>query len=431
MDKMGKKFSISYNSPVVLTFSLICLGALVLGFVTGGYTNGLLFSVYRSSLADPLTYFRFVGHVFGHAGWDHFIGNMTLLLVVAYFFDSLLCSVPFPMLALYLLHCCGEGWRGSSLFRATSALWAAYFAMLVIAQFTTAFYYVSPDNQLRFGPLYPLSVAPVLAMLLVLAAGVISKQDKLSRRHRRAFLVCLLPVTLAVLVHVFNPSYALIGIGLAISAFSMYRVIESTATEQHLRQQQEIARQRASIAVLQMRPHFIYNTMTSIYYLCDQDPKSAQQVTRDFTTYLRRNFNAIASEDVLPFSDELEHTRAYLAVEQAQFEDDLVVELDTPHTRFDVPPLTLQPIVENAVKHGMDPDSGPLHVLIRTRDTESCSEVVVEDDGAGFDPALADEPHTTLANIRQRLAMMCGGELDITPREGGGTVVRLTIPHED
>lgn len=82
MDKMGKKFSISYNSPVVLTFSLICLGALVLGFVTGGYTNGLLFSVYRSSLADPLTYFRFVGHVFGHAGWDHFIGNMTLLLVV-------------------------------------------------------------------------------------------------------------------------------------------------------------------------------------------------------------------------------------------------------------------------------------------------------------------------------------------------------------
>ncbi|MBR1823944.1 MAG: rhomboid family intramembrane serine protease [Ruminococcus sp.] len=79
---MGKKFSISYNSPVVLTFSLICLGALVLGFVTGGYTNGLLFSVYRSSLADPLTYFRFVGHVFGHAGWDHFIGNMTLLLVV-------------------------------------------------------------------------------------------------------------------------------------------------------------------------------------------------------------------------------------------------------------------------------------------------------------------------------------------------------------
>ncbi len=355
--------------------------------------------------------------------------DMTALLVVTYFLDSLFCSVPFPLLALYLLHCCGEDWRGSSLFRTVLALWAAYLVTLVVAQFTTAFYYVSLDNQLRLGSLYLLSVAPMLAMLLILAAGVISKQDELSRRHLRAFLVCLLPITLAVFIHTFNPSYALIGIGLAIAAFSMYRVIESTSAEQHLRQQREIARQRASIAVLQMRPHFIYNTMTSIYYLCDQDPKSAQQVTKDFTTYLRKNFNAIASEDIIPFADELEHTRAYLAVEQAQFEDDLVVDLDATHVSFHVPPLTLQPIVENAVKHGMDPDSGPLHILIRTRETEAGSEVVVEDDGTGFDPALANEPYTTLANIRQRLDMMCGSELDIASREGCGTVVKLTIPH--
>ena len=162
--------------------------------------------------------------------------DMTALLVVAYFLDSLFCSVPFPLLALYLLHCCGEDWRGSSLFRTVLALWAAYLVMLVVAQFTTAFYYVSPDNQLRLGPLYLLSVAPVLAMLLILAAGVISKQDELSRRHRRAFLVCLLPITLAVFIHTFNPSYALIGIGLAIAAFSMYRVIESASAEQHLHQ---------------------------------------------------------------------------------------------------------------------------------------------------------------------------------------------------
>jgi LytS/YehU family sensor histidine kinase len=127
----------------------------------------------------------------------------------------------------------------------------------------------------------------------------------------------------------------------------------------------------------------------------------------------------------------LEHARAYLAVEQAQFEDDLVVSYDTPHTQFRVPPLTLQPIVENAVKHGMDPDSGPLHIWVRTVETDSGSEVIVENDGPDFDPTIADDPHTTLANIRQRLDMMCNGTLDIMPREGSGAVVKVAIPQED
>lgn len=77
-----RNLKISFNSPVILGFSLICLFALVLDQITGGFTNRLLFSVYRSPLMSPLTYIRFIGHVFGHAGWEHFIGNITLILVV-------------------------------------------------------------------------------------------------------------------------------------------------------------------------------------------------------------------------------------------------------------------------------------------------------------------------------------------------------------
>lgn len=78
----GNKLKLSFNSPVVLWFSVICLVALILGFVTNGATTTALFSVYRSSLASPLTYVRFFGHICGHANWQHFIGNMTMLLVV-------------------------------------------------------------------------------------------------------------------------------------------------------------------------------------------------------------------------------------------------------------------------------------------------------------------------------------------------------------
>ncbi len=102
---------------------------------------------------------------------------------------------------------------------------------------------------------------------------------------------------------------------------------------------------------------------------------------------------------------------------------------DTPFIRFRLPPLTLQPIAENAVKHGIDPYAGPLHISIRTRQTSDGCEITVENNGAGFDPAANnDEPHIALNNIRQRLQMMCGGELTIAPRNGGGTMVKVTIP---
>jgi len=177
-----------------------------------------------------------------------------------------------------------------------------------------------------------------------------------------------------------------------------------------------------------MRPHFIYNTMTSIYCLCSLDPEKAQQVVMDFTTYLRKNFTAVASASPIPFASELEHTRAYLDVELAQYAKSLSVDYDTPHTLFRLPPLTLQPIVENAVKHGRDPDAGPLHISIRTRKTDSGSEISVLDNGRGFDPDDNSDPGIALKNIRQRLELMCGGSLTITLNDGGGTIVTVTIP---
>lgn len=211
----------------------------------------------------------------------------------------------------------------------------------------------------------------------------------------------------------------------------MFALILTDNMKKYMHQQREIANQRANVMILQMRPHFIYNTMMGIYYLCGQDSQKAKQVTLDFTTYLRKNFDALASEDTVPFKDELEHTRAYLAVEQAQFEDSLFVSFDTPHTLFRLPPLTLQPIVENSVKHGMAASDDPMHITIVTRQTDTTSEIIVEDDGPGFGSVDNNEPHIALKNIRERLKLMCNGTLEISPREGGGTSVKVTIPEPD
>lgn len=82
MKGSGKKLVISFNSPVILGFTLICFAALILDNITFGVSNKLVFSVYHSSLLDPLTYVRFVGHIFGHANWEHFIGNIMMILII-------------------------------------------------------------------------------------------------------------------------------------------------------------------------------------------------------------------------------------------------------------------------------------------------------------------------------------------------------------
>ena len=347
---------------------------------------------------------------------------------LSYYLESLFPTLLMPMTTAYLLHSSGKDWRCSALFRAVTALWIAFFIMLNISPFTTWFYYTNPDSTIVRGPLYPLIIVSLTAIQIINVTGVILLRNKLARSYYYAFLIGTFPMAICLIVHCFVSVFELLYFAIAVSAVSMFSIILSDQARQYMLQQQEIAHQRASIMVLQMRPHFIYNTMMSIYYLCKQNSDLAQQVTLDFTTYLRKNFTAIASENLIPFSEELEHTHAYLAVEQAQFEDSLFVEYDTPHTDFLVPPLTLQPIVENAVKHGVDPDSKPLHILIRTKKSVSGSEVIVENNGPDFEPANDDEPHVALKNIRQRLEMMCHGKMNITPREGGGTVVRVTIP---
>ena len=372
----------------------------------------------------------------------HYFPVSSVVIYIILQLQCLLLSLPLPMLTAYLLHCCSESIRSNKLFQTVLCLWAAYFVLLVSVSVTGGFFSVTVENQPFRGPLYPLLMLPLIAIMLCNLVGAIRRRTRLSRKAFVSFVIVLLPMTVSLLVMLFVDAMPLFDISFVLSALVMYSFILSDQIEQNLRHQQEIARQereiagqqreiaheRASVMVLQMRPHFIYNTLMSIYSLCLFEPQKARQITLDFTNYLRKNFTAIASDSTIPFSAELEHTRAYLAVEQAQFGYMLIVEYDTPFTRFRLPPLTLQPIVENSVKHGMDLDSGPLRISIRTRCMDFGAEVVVEDTGPGFDPADASKPHTTLNNIRQRLEMMCGGSMTITSHAGGGTVVTMTIP---
>lgn len=346
------------------------------------------------------------------------------------FFESLLSALLIPLLTVYLLRCAGEPYRKSRTFILILALFLLYFVLLTITQFTRLIYYYTPDGVYHRGPWYPLLLVPSVMSMATLLIAVLRRRRKLSGRQFLAFLIYTVVPMLGMLIQMRFYGLNAIVFGTTIASMFMYIFIMLDQAEKLVRRQEEIARQRASIMVLQMRPHFIYNTLISIYYLCEQDVKKAQQVILDFSSYLRQNFTAIVKEDTVPFSQELEHTRAYLAVEQVRFEDKLFVIFDTPLTGFRLPPLTLQPVVENAVKHGVDPELGPLKIMVQTIERDSACLIIVSDNGPGCTPTDDTQPHIALDNIRERLELMCGGTLDIQPGAEGGTVVTITIPEK-
>ena len=324
------------------------------------------------------------------------------------FLAALFSSTIIPLLTLYLLRCCSQEPHKSFLWKLILSLWGVS-AAAAVGDLLQRTLLPGGTEQKRWLTLVYLFFTAI--SLISCFVAVIRRRKQLSKFQFILILVYLLaPVSVMLL------------------AMELMLLVDQG--KRYIKQKEEIADQKVRLAVLQMRPHFIYNTMTSIYCLIEQDAPKAQQVTLDFTNYLRKNFTAIAKEETIPFTEELEHTRAYLAVEQVRFKGKLFVEFDMPYTNFRLPPLTLQPIVENAVKHGVDPDLDPLYSTVRTREDKQGAEITVEDTGPGFGLNDNNEPHIALGNIRERLEMMCNGELTISEREGGGTVIRIIISNK-
>ena len=361
-----------------------------------------------------------------------FLGpDYAVLSRIAVFCESFFSSLLMPMITVYLLRCSGERRKRTPLFASMLTLWLVYVALLIFTQFSTEIYSISSKNVYQRGPWYFVLLVPPAAMMIMNCISLFFRRKQLTKKQRAAFTVYLLIPLGCMLIQMFSYGLLMIVIGTSVSAMIMFVFILMDQVDHSIRQQKENAAQQASITVLQMRPHFIYNTLMSIYYLCKQDAEKAQQVILDFSSYLRKNFTAIAKADAIPFEEELEHTRAYLAVEQARFKDQLLVEFDTPFTDFRIPPLTLQPIVENAVKHGMDPELEPLFISISTRRQDGYAEITVDDSGPGYQPVDDNEPHIGLDNVRERLKMMCKGDLTISRRDCGGTIVTIRIPVQE
>ena len=193
----------------------------------------------------------------------------------------------------------------------------------------------------------------------------------------------------------------------------------------------ELAESRISTMMSQIRPHFIYNTLGSIEQLCEIDPQKAGELVHDFAKYLRGNFGELDNPKPITMSQEMAHVHHYISIENVRFPD-MTFTFEMNSEDFNIPALTIQPIVENAIKHGLMKlqKGGTIHVV--SYETADYYCVSVEDDGVGFDTSvlLDDRKHVGIRNIRERLKAMVNGSLEIESTVGVGTKVLIKIPKE-
>ena len=347
------------------------------------------------------------------------------------FFFGYLLSLLF---SLYIVYCVDREKSNKNIRNCIFALFSMEVLLLVVSQFTGIFYYFDSNNIYHRGDLFWISQVTVICSAIINTFIIIYNRKKLSKKEITAFRIYIILPLVALTIQIFYYGLLLTHFSEILSAFVMFIFILDDQTEKYCEKELENTDMRVAIMLSQIQPHFLYNTLTSIYCLCDKDSKAAKQAISDFSKYLRGNFESVGRKTPIMFEDELNHVQSYLALEKMRFGDELDVVYDIQAHHFLLPALTIQPLVENAVKHGVGdlPNGGT--VKLSTRELPECYEIEIDDNGIGFDTENFDkdeEIHVGIENVRSRLQLMCNGTLLIKSSIGNGTTATIRIPKED
>lgn len=310
------------------------------------------------------------------------------------------------------------------------ALTGVQLSFSVLSLWTGTYFTFTQDNYYMRGNGFWLSQL-IPFFIYTINVAMILRYRRFMQKKDVSFLLSYVAVLLiSEAVQMMNYGIALMNTGTTLVLLLVFINIQLERELVISRQEAELAASRIDIMLSQIQPHFLYNTLTTIRQLCEADPMAAKEAIRDFSHFLRANMSSLTNKSPIPFAQELTHVKHYLNLEKQRFQERLNVVYDIRTENFAIPPLTLQPIVENAVRHGIMMREEGGTVVICTSETEFSYIVTIHDDGIGFNteaPLSGDRSHMGIANVQNRLQTMCGGTLKIESIPGTGTTVTFTI----
>ena len=293
------------------------------------------------------------------------------------------------------------------------------------------FVYASENGSFVRGPLG--YTCHITGAVLLLALFLLVIYEYRNRKKEMIFpIICIMFISLGVLLDSFLSIYSFsalsaLTVSVVISCIFVYVWFHEQFVQRYeanLRAEQQI-----KIMVSQIQPHFLFNTIATFRALCKTNPEKAADVAGKFGRYLRQNLDYLDCASLIPFEKELDHTKIYADIEMVRFEN-VQVEYDIKDTDFNLPPLTVQPMVENAIRHGVRIRKEGI-VSVSTYFSDNCHKIIIGDNGIGFNEEEIDNSegtHIGIKNVRERIEKICGGTLDIESIKDRGTKITISIP---
>lgn len=430
------------NDPISLLniglylYAVLVTLTLLVGAIADIFPNRLYMKLFIALLANNIV------ALLGETGLWFFGGdikNLALLKLSAFLAfgggSLLIVFYSYCLLAFIRESCPRVKWIPAHI---NAAICVVYIALVVVSLFNGMFFDFDAEGYYINGKCYWVVQLLDFVSMLICVGMVFYYRKALTFRGTLALLsfsVLLLASVPLELIFGATPLSLMTTLSLIIMFILFHGDVTKrlAAAEVELAEKERrLTEQHISTMISQIQPHFIYNTLGSIHQLCLEQPEQAAELTQNFSLYLRGNFSKLDNNKPIRLSTELEHVRCYVNIEKVRFPD-ITVNFDVHCDDFFLPALSIQPLVENAIKHGlMGLESGGT-VTITAFETETDYCVCVKDDGIGFDTAVIpdDKTHIGLKNIRGRLSAICGGTLVVESTPDVGTTATVTIPKEE
>lgn len=310
------------------------------------------------------------------------------------------------------------------------AMVAMAIVLVILSQFNHMYYFIDEHNRYQRQSLFWLSQFWGIVGVFLNVFQLFRYRGGLRRNELIAFASYSILPTLAMVLQIKIYGIAFLYITTTFSILVIYLMIQVEQARMKKAQELELRENEITIMLSQIQPHFLFNCLTSISRLCDVDAKEAKKAVLSFAKYLRGNLNALTQKNLVPFEEEQKHVEIYLSLEKMRYKEYLKIEYDIQVRQFLIPPLTLQPMVENAVGHGLAKKEKGGTLRIFTREEAQCYLIGIEDDGVGFDQREDefDHTHVGIKNVRGRIETISHGTLEIQSCLGKGTLVEIRIP---
>ena len=303
---------------------------------------------------------------------------------------------------------------------------AVNIAFQVVSAFTGWMTNIDLQGYYTHGPLYFIYVAIYIFLIAMIVVEFILYGRKFRRQNKASLYCTVIFAIVGILIQEFSNgeiriAYLSLAISMAMLFIHTNEFVQLTADD-------SIQEQKIKNMLSQIRPHFIYNSLNAIQAI-DGVPEKARNAIIDFSKYLRVNLDSLTGPNLVSLDNEIEHLKKYISLEKLRFGEKVKVKIAIRSSNFMLPVLTLQMLVENAIKHGITKKYTGGNIDIISEESINEFVITVKDDGVGFDTEKKlSGNHVGLNSIKKRLEFFVNGTLQIESAVGHGTTATIRIP---